>query len=333
MDTSCLRTLRLRCDFMKVSPEPAESVRSAAGKSDGTDYSKGSGSPAVSEDGLSFCKGVKGPKNTASVRGFASVRPAEAGWRREMNMSTLGSGRGHDLDGGGLTVGQGQLAQTRDRNFDGVFSRCREAIAAIRATVIESTCCKSAFAELDDAVWHVDCMLNHVEIIFGGDSNRTIVSLKHLCVQLESTREEAKVYIQLPQLSCIQMVLLCGGGSKRLAELEREGEVDIRKQTKATVTYATAFLIEHGYRASELKEFAHRQLPDGSQPPAAIAHGGQSPLFATLHASMIKEESETRSERSGIRSPDFARASPDFSPHHKSKGQTWEGGENMGIIS
>ena len=34
------------------------------------------------------------------------------------------------------------------------------------------------------AVYHVRCMLSHLEVIFGSDTTRTIVSLKHLCVQV-----------------------------------------------------------------------------------------------------------------------------------------------------
>ena len=87
------------------------------------------------------------PANVTEVRELLTK------WKREEGPvhSQRGSGRGHELDGGGLTAGQGQLAQARDRNFDGVFIRCRDAITSIRETAKSATCCGDAFAELDDA--------------------------------------------------------------------------------------------------------------------------------------------------------------------------------------
>jgi hypothetical protein len=41
------------------------------------------------------------------------------------------SGRGHDFNGGGAGVGNGQLAQAQDRNFEACFERCRCAVRNI----------------------------------------------------------------------------------------------------------------------------------------------------------------------------------------------------------
>ena len=66
--------------------------------------------------------------------------------------------------------------------------------------------------------------------------------------------------------------LLCGGSSeKRLFDMEAGAEATLRGATKTINTYATAFLIEHGYRASDLREFANRPLS------AASSRGRASP--------------------------------------------------------
>ncbi|KAL1507680.1 hypothetical protein AB1Y20_007294 [Prymnesium parvum] len=179
------------------------------------------------------------------------------------------SGRGHDLSGAGLSAAQGQVAQARDRDFDGVFLRSYDAISAIQATIRTADCCHDAFNELDATVTDVDHMLRHVEVLFSGETHRTIVSLKHLCVQLEMSSSVCAIYAQQPELSCISR--LCGGESK-LRALKSAGEAEIIKQTKAVVTYATAFLLEHGFRASELREFRHRDLP---LPPGLDSPGSE----------------------------------------------------------
>jgi len=111
-------------------------------------------------------------------------------------------------------------------------------------------------------VIHVDHMLRHMEVMFPGDTNRTIVSLKHLCVQLESSASVCAIYNHLPKLTIAEN--LCGGKG-RLKALAREGDAEIGRQTKAVTTYATALLLEHGFRASELREFRDRELPTPGQ--------------------------------------------------------------------
>jgi len=266
---------------MKVAPDPDPALGPGA---------SGTNSCDDSFDKSKKKRGTQRADAKVSTRGgiaLASVR-GETGWKRDPVIVPTGSGRGHDLDGGGLTVGQGHLAQAKDRNFEGVFQRCREAIDTIRATAKSASCCQDAFKELDDAVYHVRCMLVHLEAIFTHEKTRTIVSLKQLCVQLELSREEALVFEHLPALSCTER--LCGGAS-RLAELEHEGIEDLRKQTKATLAYATAFLIEHGFRSSDLREFASRSMTGLAPAPApATAQYPVLTAMKSLQGAMMQEE-------------------------------------------
>jgi len=154
------------------------------------------------------------------------------------------------------------LIQARDRDFDSVFLRSHEATRTIKDIAKTATCCQASFADLADTVIHVDHMLRHMEVMFPGDTNRTIVSLKHLCVQLESSASVCAIYNHLPKLTIAEN--LCGGKG-RLKALAREGDAEIGRQTKAVTTYATALLLEHGFRASELREFRDRELPTPGQ--------------------------------------------------------------------
>jgi len=202
---------------------------------------------------------VKGRQRLNSTRPPAfSVRTE---WQRDgLEHDQLNiSGRGHDLENGhGPSAGQGQLAQARDRDFDSVFVRSREAIAKIKENAASASCCHAAFADLGETTHHVEHMLRHMEVMFPGDTNRTIVSLKHLCVQLESSASVCAIYCHLPKLSSLERVC---GGTGRLKALATEGEGEIGKQTKAITTYATALLLEHGFSRSELREFCERKLP------------------------------------------------------------------------
>ena len=146
----------------KVAPEPTGELRATAdssSKESKESFMNESADGSFSKESTkkSFTKNPRTKRDAkASVRGMGvlqSVRGDQTGWKREEGPvhSQRGSGRGHELDGGGLTAGQGQLAQARDRNFDGVFIRCRDAITSIRETAKSATCCGDAFAELDDA--------------------------------------------------------------------------------------------------------------------------------------------------------------------------------------
>ena len=101
--------------------------------------SEGSGSRNMSK--------MKGGITIASV-GVAQRKVSNRTDPASLNNSTIGavdfrSGRGHDLDGGGLHVGHGQLEQAKDRNFQAVLDRCRVAtnsLAALRPVVCVATC-------------------------------------------------------------------------------------------------------------------------------------------------------------------------------------------------
>ena len=134
---------------MKVAPDPAGGDSLDLGGLGASGVSSGE-----SFDNNKKKRGTQRADAKVSTRGgiaaLASVR-GETGWKRDPVIVAAGYGRGHDLDGGGLTAGQGHLAQAKDRNFEGVFQRCREAIDTIRATAKSASCCQDAFKELDDA--------------------------------------------------------------------------------------------------------------------------------------------------------------------------------------
>ena len=76
-----------------------------------------------------------GPKR-AQTSGGSKLMSTRA--QQSPNASVVGeasakSGRGHDFDGGGIGVANGQLEQAKDRNFDAVFERCRSAATSVQA--------------------------------------------------------------------------------------------------------------------------------------------------------------------------------------------------------
>ena len=158
-------------------------------------------------------------------------------------------------------VESGQLALALDRDFAAAFSQCHAAISSARVVASTATWCAAIFAEMDDVLYHIDPMLIHAELMFRADAStsRTIISLKHLCGQLEVARDAMDRSCHPPLPSLVER-LLCRGDS-RIQNLEAAQENTLRQANKAVLSYTIAFLLEHGYRSSELKEFASRPLP------------------------------------------------------------------------
>ena len=156
------------------------------------------------------------------------------------------SGRGHDFDGGGAGVGNGQLAQAQDRNFEACFERCRCAMRNIAN--VDPAYAVAAHKELQDLTKQVAGMLESLEHLFHEGTAKTIVSLKQLCVQLEAA-ELASAETSVPLPLCAR---LCGGAAA-VEQRATAGLVEVRKTVK---TYAISMLIEHGFRAGDLANFA-----------------------------------------------------------------------------
>ena len=197
-----------------------------------------------------WSKNISKVKGSIAVAGVASRKRSEP--TTAASNSTMAavvdyrSERGHDLDGGGLHVGHGQLEQAKDRNFQAVLDRCRVAtksLAALRPVV-----CVVSSTELQGLVSQVAGMLAYLEHLFHENTKKTIVSLKQLCSQLEAADQAAAPFGVAPSF-CSR---LCGGAGAA----EKAGNVVLQEKIKAVRTYAVSLLLEHGFQASDLAEFA-----------------------------------------------------------------------------
>ena len=167
---------------------------------------------------------------------------------------------GVDKTGAGTKTTGGQLAQAKDRDFDRAFERCRGAIGVIDGSCERATGCVKTHRELGEMVRHVSAMLLHTRNLFHENSAKTIVSLNQLATALEAAATSSVQYIKRPLCTA-----LCGGGA-----WDKEGQAALSDHTRALEAYATAMLLEHGFRASDLRLFASRP-PSDSQRPANVA--------------------------------------------------------------
>ena len=192
------------------------------------------------------------------------------------------SGRGHDFDGGGAGVGNGQLAQAQDRNFEACFERCRCAVRNIAD--VDPAYAVAAHKELQDLTKQVAGMLESLEHLFHEGTAKTIVSLKQLCVQLE-VAELASAETSVPLPLCAR---LCGGAAA-VEQRATAGLVEVRKTVK---TYAISMLIEHGFRAGDLANFAKGGVGagQGGQDQEGQA-GTPKPLSSERSLSLSSERS------------------------------------------
>ena len=203
---------------------------------------------------MSKVKASAAAAGVASRKISARAEAADAVFKSSMRAADYRSGRGHDLDGGGLHVGHGQLEQAKDRNFVAVLDRCRVAtksLAALRPVVCVASCrelqglgalrpCMQegsatkpghvhSHTDRRDLVCscHAACavsqvagMLAYLEHLFHENTKKTIVSLKQLCNQLEAADHAAAPFGVAPSF-CSR---LCGGAGAA----EKAGNVRTR---------------------------------------------------------------------------------------------------------
>lgn len=194
------------------------------------------------------------------------------------------SGRGHDFNGGGIGIGNGQLAQAQDRNFEACFARCRRAVRNIAN--VNPAYAVAALKELQLLVSQVAGMLDGLEHHFDEGTAKTIVSLKQLCIQIEAAdAASAKAAVPLPLCARI-----CGGG----AAVERQATAGLAEITKTVKTYAVSLLLEHGYRATDLAGFAKKrgEAVHSSTPRLRWAEGQADPAAEGPRGGLAKQLSE-----------------------------------------
>ena len=108
-----------------------------------------------------------------------------------------------------------------------------------------------AHRELGQMVRHVEAMLLHTKGLFHDSTAKTIVSLNQLATALEAAATSSVQFSKQPLCAA-----LCGGGAWK-----KEGHRELGEHSRALEAYATAMLLEHGFRASDLRLFASRPLP------------------------------------------------------------------------
>lgn len=174
-------------------------------------------------------------------------------------MSTrLSAPQGVVMDGAGLSVQNGQLAQAADRDFAGAFAGCYEAISSVRALRDPGSGLRPLVAELRT----IELMLRAIEDSFNS-GGKTIVSLKQLLTQLRDAEEAAHVYAHPPPAGCFGLQRNRAAGARYLLESDPQ----LVKCAKVTQQYAMALLLEHGYAASDYKMFASRAVDTSCPTP------------------------------------------------------------------
>ena len=224
--------------------------------------------------------------NSATTSIKASVR---MGGAAAPSKDSLGaqyrSARGHDFEGGGLHIANGQHVQAKDRNFDAVFDRCRVAISELRESSKGASLCQEAHAELVELIRLIEAMLAHMQELFHDETSKTIVSLKQLCNQIELARDVSAKYHDAPSGCC--------GPKAPPPRLEAEGTTALRNAYKTVQTYAISLLLEHGFKASDLKHFGEAEYfaaapapssraPNSSGEPSGVVPGSTQPSGAGL---------------------------------------------------
>lgn len=125
----------------------------------------------------------------------------------------------------------------------------------------------AAHKELQDLTKQVAGMLESLEHLFHEGTAKTIVSLKQLCVQLE-VAELASAETSVPLPLCAR---LCGGAAA-VEQRATAGLVEVRKTVK---TYAISMLIEHGFRAGDLANFAKGGVGEAAHRGGGAGQGAQ----------------------------------------------------------
>ena len=151
------------------------------------------------------------------------------------------------MGGGGLSVGNGQLAQAADRDFGSAFVNCYTAIRRVRELKDPGTALKPLLEELR----LVDALLKALETTFAG-THKTIVSLKQLEGQLQMTLRAAEEYCNPPAGGCCGLSKSKGAATRYASPTDPE----LHAAAKATQAYARALLLEHGYSAADYSTFA-----------------------------------------------------------------------------
>ena len=186
----------------------------------------------------------------------SEVTSRKSPFRREGTSALVVTG-GLDMDGAGLSVQNGQLAQAADRDFVSAFAGCYDAISGVRSLSDPGCGLRPLVAELR----MIEPMLRAIEDSFNIQrrGGKTIVSLKQLLTQLREAEEAARAYAHPPPAGCF------GCQRNRAAEARYLLDPDpaLSKIAKATQQYAKALLLEHGYAASDYTMFASRQAEAG----------------------------------------------------------------------
>ena len=241
----------------------------------GSGRSNESSMPPVSKDGGKRSSERSTPHGTQRS-GTQRSGTQRSGTQRSRDDSCPQSSRvsgvqvGHDTTGTGYKPGGGQAAQAKDRDFDRAFCRCSTAIATLEGAERARS---KAHRELGQMVHHVDAMLHHTRALFDDTTARTIVSLNQLATALEAAAGASVKYSRRPLLPCGR------------AAWDAAGQAALQEHARALEAYATAMLLEHGFRASDLRLFAAR--------PRASAEGREritADVFGSEQVGSIREE-------------------------------------------
>ena len=223
--------------------------------------------------------------NSATTSIKASVR---MGGAAAPSKDSLGaqyrSARGHDFEGGGLHIANGQHVQAKDRNLTPPRPLPRRDLRAARSSKGASLR-QEAHAELVELIRLIEAMLAHMQELFHDETSKTIVSLKQLCNQIELARDVSAKYHDAPSGCC--------GPKAPPPRLEAEGTTALRSAYKTVQTYAISLLLEHGFKASDLKHFGEAEYfaaapapssraPNSSGEPSAVVPGSTQPSGAGL---------------------------------------------------
>mmetsp|Transcript_6125 Transcript_6125/g.10152 ORF Transcript_6125/g.10152 Transcript_6125/m.10152 type:complete len:415 (+) Transcript_6125:108-1352(+) len=191
----------------------------------------------------SSCNCVKSPTASSS-----SGRRDPATRARSMPGSLVGA----DDQAGGSVVEGGQLALSLDKDFRLLFERADVALHRIEQCTSRANVCVPAHEELQEQAQQVDDMLRTLRPLLVASTGKTVVSLKQLTQQLEGAADTSETYARLPS----RLGSLCGKRSFDAAK----ANAALRNSSRTLKMYATSLLLEHGYRAADLKSFATAAL-------------------------------------------------------------------------
>ena len=195
------------------------------------------------------------------------------------------SARGHDFEGGGLHIANGQHVQAKDRNFDAVFDRCRVAISELRESSKGASLCQEAHAELVELIRLIEAMLAHMQELFHDETSKTIVSLKQLCNQIELARDARQVprravRLLRPEGAAAQAR---GGGHHRAAQRVQD-RADLRDLAapRARLQGLRPQTLWRGRVPSAAAPAPSSRAPNSSGEPSGVVPGSTQPSGAGL---------------------------------------------------